>query len=269
MKVYGQFRVGYDDDAKLLKALLKAHPEGSCFTPAWPELRRSAKEYFRCKLLKDDPKLEKLIAILKDHGYLLWDGEAREDRPTPRDIRFKYIREYDASDLENAVLLMPMPEAYTGNVKRNEDGLLELSPDKNSMREELVPFRKFDIGFAYSMTLICSDGLRAKLEASGLKRLCFKPLLNKYNLKAGPIPGYWELTGDYILPPLANPDLFEGFYWPAEYHYRASDLKDAPEFDLALACEYKEPIVSQRFYGFCIREKLAMNTWTPVRIDAD
>ena len=268
MKVTSFFNVGLTEGSpELVQALLKIHPGGKCFTKPLRDSGRPPSEYFRCELPEGDPTLNKLIQAIKDHGYRLWAGRSN---PTPQDILFQYRRKYETLDWENVELLQPQPNInmYVGTVDRNPEGLLVLDPAHNFVKMQRNGLKGFEIGFTVVMNLVVSEALRAKFEVSDLKQLLFKPILSKHNPVQGPIPGCWELTSDYVMPSLANPKLFEGFYTPVEYHYRASDLKAASPFDFGRCLENRNPIVSKRFYQFCVEQNLDM-TWEPVRIDED
>jgi hypothetical protein len=109
----------------------------------------------------------------------------------------------------------------------------------------------------------------------------------------------WELSSDFVLPalsdkcPLKYEDgtpfdgdyskgccfLREDLYQPSELHYRRNAISGLETFDLALTYEsfgacfpvwswYRELVASQRFYQFCVAQKLNMR-WVPVRIDPD
>jgi len=58
-----------------------------------------------------------------------------------------------------------------------------------------------------------------------------------------------------------------------EPHYRPSELQSLGVFDIALTAELncngeQELIVTQRFYQFCLKQKIALEV-EPVRIDPD
>jgi hypothetical protein len=270
MLVYGWFSVGLTEGSpELVQALLKIHPSGRRFThPIEPDRlgERPTREFFECELPEGDPTLDRLMQVIKDHGYRLWAGRGES---TPLDIIFEYRRKYETSDFETSALLIPLPKKYVGSGgnKRNEHGLMLLNPELD--RNELISFANtVAIGHVSPDKLIVSTELKELMEQSGLLQLCFKPVLNKHCPDLGPIPKFWELTSDCILPSLANPELFDGFYKPVEFHYRGSDLKAVAPFDFARCLEYRDPVVTKRFYQFCVNQKLDM-AWTPVRIDPD
>jgi len=108
--------------------------------------------------------------------------------------------------------------------------------------------------------------------------------------------GHWELTSEFVLPPLNNASLLfnndgqpfdgdydkgcflvEGCYWPGELHYKRSTLQTVGPFDLARTHErfgnkdsvsFPRLIASRNFYDFCKNQKLNLDWW-PVRVDPD
>lgn len=153
---------------------------------------------------------------------------------------------------------------------------------------------------------VVSGGLRRTLEQAGLRRTVFREtrLTDGYDPvkrmsysweEAGGEP-WWQLTSDLTLPWLSarctladrNGEPFkengvngcwlvEGFYHPAEMHYRRGDLAKVGEFDVALTQErfgnspanaYPAVVVSQRAYRL-IREQDRKAVFVPVRIDEE
>lgn len=143
-----------------------------------------------------------------------------------------------------------------------------LDPESESVNEARDGLKPFIIGHTSPDGLVVSNELKEIMEKSGLLEMVFKPVLSKYNPDHGPISGCWELTTDFLLPPLSNPELDDGFYTPPEFRYRSAGIKAALPFDIGRCREYGNIIVSGRFYRFCAEQKLDM-TWQPVRIDPD
>jgi hypothetical protein len=203
-------------------------------------------------------------------------------------------REYCRSDYEQSELLVPSPHARADLADRDlelADGLLHLEP--HNLR------RKWAMADACGWWVVVRKHVRDALQASGLKGLAFRPAKVNSETHEWSEDEFWELASTVTLPPLSprctlvhndgSPftgdlsrgcQLVEGFYRPAEFHYRRADLPDLASFDCARTHEqfpiarpnetrtFHKLVVSQRFYRFCRQQKFACD-WIPVRIDPE
>ncbi|HYG74567.1 MAG TPA: hypothetical protein VEK08_06140 [Planctomycetota bacterium] len=195
----------------------------------------------------------------------------------------QYRYEYDRSDYEQAELLIPMPKASVGQVvTRSAKGLLKL---------EGHAYRKaYSIACANWPWRVVSDRVKKAIEDAGLSHAVFRPTDKEDENDRTEGITVWELTSDFILPPLSprgtavhndgTPfsgdygkgfQLEEGFFSFPELHYTRSSLVEAGPFDFGLTRElyggdHPRLITSQRFYQLCAKLKIRTE-WIPVRID--
>lgn len=249
---------------------------------------------FTSRLSTDDPRLSRLIERLVTAGYRQWPKVGRRDLTC--EYKLTLIREYDASDWEQAEYLSP----YVPWEERPDDGIREGQYMRVIGGKDIVEPRDFYL--TWMGVLIAADPTRAILEQTDLAGLAFKPVevdpedANPFNYQRRkrkmPIKGmpFWAIEPTIKLPPLApsmtltdhkgNPlppgdesahyKMKEGHYNNAELHFRRSDVEKMKPFDIARTREsfagVPWAIVSNRFYRVCVENGLKMN-WAPVRID--
>lgn len=286
---------------ELFRSLLRIYPEGQT---------GSEGHVFRSKLPLDDPRTVTITALLESNGL------RKSPHTTPSEDRTGYYdyrlhRVYEGTELLQFDLLeLHAPdEAYHG-AERGNDGELIIPEGLLAGPNQL---EELDFISAYSMETWLFVTVRVKqlLEQMSALHLTIRPARywpNDLMLidwptvveKVGII--LWELDSDLILPPVspamelhdeycnrvqsatqrARIHAFGGEYdaYP-ELHYRASDLRALPPFDVARSFEnfglkpsrefqrdFSKLIVSRRFFEFCRSHSLKA-TWRPVHIDED
>jgi hypothetical protein len=260
----------HEVDTSLYRALVRNFPEGK-------EPRG-----FRFRVAESDPRCAKVLDMLHAAGLHPWKDHTR--KPTQREFSFRIERIYDRTDWEAAEYLQPCSETCIRDIEiRNKEGLLELIPD--FLR------RKPQIGLAGAGNLVVSEAIRDLLGQAKFKHLVFRPTVLVAEDPTDFPVNYWEVTSDFILPPLSptcvlvdgdgkpwSGDLNklclinEGPYMPPELHYRREDLQSVEPFDAGITREslvrrgQGDLIVAKRFYEVCKKHKLRLKWW-PVRVD--
>lgn len=236
---------------------------------------------FRFEFESSDDRLQRIQEVLARGGYKVWDERGYS---LPNEYRVIRNRYYDQDDLEGVEYFKPWAVAsLETTTQRTPDDVLAVSCD---FEGEVPP-----IGMVGVDAMAVCDRLKLSMEEAGLAHLVFLPAQVVGENASSIREGYWELTSDLRLPPLAlGLRLIDGLggiyekgkshacivddgFSPPELHYRASDLARVEPFDLART---SEPIgskagtfvASKRFYDFCKSQNLQME-WVPVRIDPD
>jgi hypothetical protein len=131
--------------------------------------------------------------------------------------------------------------------------------------------------------IVVSHATRRVLESGGLLGMQFQEVAIKgHSIHTSPHP-FWELRSAGVLPKMVNsvPDTTVSWEPPryviagsyGEPHYRQRELESLGAFDIAHTCELLaggDPalVVSQRFYQYCLRNKIPLEV-RPVRIDPE
>ncbi len=196
-------------------------------------------------------------------------------------------RGYEKNDLGAACFLLLLRQREIQRLEHERDAqgrpLLVASKAKSSIK----------IGRIWANWIIVSDKVRKLLETQDFKRLEFGGVVLKGASMYACKEPFWELKSSVTLPVMANgqqliqpgmsvAEPFQGDvskmafvedppFNMGEIHYRRSELARLLPFDIAQTFEnFMEPhpalIVSQRFYQFCLRNKISLNV-QPVRID--
>ena len=197
------------------------------------------------------------------------------------------FRVYDEAEIKSFELL---------NLQR-QHRLIQLEHERDSQGRPLLIASKakpsIKVGSIWANWIIVSNKVRKLLETQNFKGLEFGGVVLKgTSIHASKEP-FWELKSSITLPVMANrnqfinpgmsaPEPFQGGFSKmifiddppfqvGEVHYRRSELAPLVPFDVALTFEnFMEPhpalIVSQRFYQFCVKNKIPLNV-QPVRID--
>jgi hypothetical protein len=255
--------------AELYEALTHTFPEGKLTY------------IFRLRVPENSPQHTKILELLRAAGFKPWLDQSR--RKEEHEFSFRIDRIYDRSDWTAAEYLQPFSDTCLDDVgDRNKEGLLELNPDFLRRRPQ--------VGSAGNGLLV-SDTIRERLQEAQLAHLLFRPAVVVTENPAGFPVKYWEITSDFVLPPLAPGCVLQNLagapwdektgnscmvveepYSPSELHYRRQDLQAAGPFDVAVT---REPllgkntgdlVVSKRFYEVSKRHKIKYDWW-PVRID--
>lgn len=245
--------------------------------------------HFECQLPWEDERVHKVIRCLAGHGFVPRNGRRRAG---PNEYWMAIERTYDRSDLDSASCLNLRAEVPFRSYTRSSEGLIELDA------EEIQP--DADIAFASPPWTVVSGRLKDLIEGEGMSHVVFREtrVVGPSRLRTEYEGQFWELTSDFVLPPMSPRCKFidartgeevagdsqakfvlreglappEILYTPAEIHYVATAMEALEPFDLALTREtfagnYSRMIVaSQRFYRFCTAHDLKI-FWTPVRID--
>ncbi len=196
-------------------------------------------------------------------------------------------RSYEQKDLEAASFLLLLRQREIQRLEHERDAqgrpLLVASKAKPSIK----------LGRIWANWIIVSDKVRKLMETQGFKGLEFGGVVLKgASVHASKEP-FWELKSSITLPVMANrhrfinpgmsaPEPFQGDFSKmifiddppfrtGEVHYRRSELASLVPIDVARTFEnLMEPhpalIVSQRFYQFCVKNKIPLSV-QPVRID--
>jgi hypothetical protein len=158
-----------------------------------------------------------------------------------------------------------------------------------------------DVASPSPPVVVVSSNFKARIQALGASGSVFRPTEVLGKAAAIRFQGqFWEWVSDIDLPWLSPPCKFidgvtgdevsgdskrpfvlregleapEILYTPAEFHYRASEIKMVQPFDVALVREqfngpFSRPLVlSNRMYKLCEEMNVSAG-WIPVRIDLD
>jgi hypothetical protein len=227
------------------------------------------------------PMIEKLVVVCEKQG--LRRTRSGSERGT---YGYDVDRVYEESEYNDSeYLLLRRQREIQLEHERDSEGrpLLIASKAKPSIR----------LGRIWPNWIIVSDKIRRLLEPQAFKGLEFGGVaLKGKSIHASKEP-FWELKSSVVMPVMANrhqfihpgmsaPEPFQGDFSKiimlsdppfrtGEVHYRRSDLAPLLPFDVARTFEnFMEPhpalIVSQRFYQFCLNNKIPLNV-QPVRID--
>lgn len=259
---------------------------------------RDAPHAFSCTLPAEDQRTRLILERLAKAGYQPWTDKSRS-MDFAREFIVDWDREYSAADLAECDFLELWSRHQMHGISRDGDGrikLLEGNLDSDA-----------DFAQALSAWYVIPDRARCILEAGGLRHVKFRPtvlLQGRWaDAKAEPVDWskygepWWEITSDYVLPPLSPHMTFtnrygkpvrhgefsdgfhvrEGLYQRPELRYGRSNLNSCAPFDLARTLEPQTNgpgfdrndcplIVSRRFYQFCCERGLQAE-WVPVRLD--
>lgn len=252
---------------------------------------------FAARLPESDARMLQILGWLEREGYRPWDEQTDLDYSC--EYNLARLREYDASDWEQAEYLEPHIDAIDEiyHVGRDEEGRLIVGG------KDLVMEQDFEITIFNEW--VAPQRTREILENANLEGLTFRPVVidpkeggniggKAFRHPAGDKPPrggpWWEITSDIKLPPVAasmtlsdqkgNPlppgdenviyTAREGSYNHAELHFRRSDMEQMEPFDIALTREHfhvrPRIVVSSRFYRACAERSLRIN-WVPVHLD--
>lgn len=265
----------------LFARLLQIYPEG---------FQLSHRGFFGQFSLSDQPTL-RLLEILRNHGLrprLPGSGAKRDN-----ECLLRIYRVLDPADCEACELLELHPHvAHEYGTRKNNRYCIHTSRW----------YRHADFSRSDGSSVVVSDRVRRLLDASDLRGFRFdsttieddtdRPIIDLSWDEIG--EPWWELIPEHILPPMAPWMPFMDVHGnpiradhPAAYHvrpalmstpchYRRSDLALPPEFDVYGTHERffrpveheRVPIVSQRFYRFCVENNLKC-AFQPVRLDPD
>jgi len=233
---------------------------------------------FVMELPDTDPRVNKVLDYLHRMGY-----RNMECVPPATELTYcmEYTRVYDSDDFMKLRYLDPWPEVSWGytHVSRSQP----LSFDYNK-----VP-RNGKVGIVDGKYIILSDAGRVLMENTGLSNLVYKETVPYCKVKPSQTSRFWHLWSDVKMPPIAAPNVlindnckpFDGdylhgcllregleipslLYSPAELYYKTDDVEFIEPFDIAMSCEQfgrgfdpsPRYVVSQRFYQFCVQNKL-------------
>lgn len=265
----------------LYAQLLERYPEG---------FAEGRFRIFRAKLPLEQRTL-KLLEYLRTRNLRPWVTTTRGRLATEFSMRIECA--WEPHDLENCELLEICPLVSHEHAER-KDGLYCIQTSRW--------YRHADLSRSDGSSVVVSDRVRRLLDASGLRGFRFAPTAIEDDTDRPIIDlswdeigePWWELVPEHILPPMApwmpfmdvngNPvsaDHSAAYHvrpalMSTPCHYRRSDLALPPEFDVYGTHERffrpveheRVPIVSQRFYRFCVENNLKCG-FQPVRLDLD
>jgi len=238
----------------------------------------------------DDPRVQQMESILAAEGF---EPATPFRRRGLKEYSLEFRRVYEIADLDTAEIMECQPvESDYFEYHNRADGCIELENYSS-----VSPIQSDIIGLAANADrFLVSPHVYTVFRDSGLQNLMFRSvqLAEKHgSTMYEPVPRgtYWEITSNFILPPLNRVNLVnergepytgdpnngcypsDGLYKPAELRYRRADIQCLPSFGVALTREgfgvkghLKSLVASKPFYELCKRHNLRMN-WTPVRID--
>ncbi len=257
-------------------ALAKKYPEARCGS-------------FQLELPEGHPVIPKVIKVLESHGYKMPPNGFFRTHSIKGYIRIEYIRDFDETDLNAAKYL------YYNDVSSDlsvwTDG--RTARGNIAIKAESISRRCRIVGDSCGAFLV-TDSVHKGFLKEKFKHLQFRRC-EVVGPKAEEFEDYpiWELTSDLTLPkvsptckyyssddglPVPNASKqsvpHDGLHWPALVRYRAKDIQKVEPFDVAHLWEpsflnlgfWREIIVSQRFYQFCLKNKYKISV-TPVILE--
>lgn len=217
--------------------------------------------------------VERVLALCKEQGLKETRGE------TVGSYVYGLVRIYDAVDLKEAplLLLLIQRKMFQDADQRDAAGRLWLPATKAKSSVK--------VGSIYPKPwIVVSDSVRRTLESGNLASLAFGEVCIKGKSIHGSREPFWELKSHLSLPKMVNSVPFRDSpvetygiedepYRYGEPHYRRSELEKVGSFDIAqtferLGMREHALVVSQRFYRYCLQNKIRLEAM-PARIDPE
>jgi hypothetical protein len=274
----------------------------AAFKELWELIPEARRQYpggpsLDVELPIEDGRVEQTQSILAKAGWVPYQRFSGAYKPNEYSLELRRV--YESSDWDAAELFEPKPiEDDYFEFGEQLEGTKRIIELRNYTSQEPA-LSKQTVGLAATgERFLVSDALRRLLQDSGLQHLIFREVHVTeidFNKDIDPVPlpeqSFWELTTDFIMPsadwtslrnkrgepysgdPSGGCYRFDGFFKPAELHYRRSDIQKLPPFGLGLTREGLGPkgdarrlIASKSFYELFKSHGIRMN-WTPVRLD--